>query len=167
MARKADAKHTPKRKRQPQRAAVERDQDEASKPVRSLDPSSPLAKRMRADQERLRLFGERHGLAEAQERMRQIGEKLGLNRIAETLRKAKTAPVKANEPTPQQRKRGRSGRKRSIPPDQIERGIRILLSQDKMSVKAACQTLRDAGIEGEDGPLYRLIIKPAYGGMSK
>jgi hypothetical protein len=36
-----------------------------------------------------------------------------------------------------------------------------------MTVEAARATLRAAGVKGEDGPLYRLIIKPAYGGMSK
>lgn len=142
--------NTPKRKRQ---RAVERDQDEASKPVRSLDPSSPLAQRMRVDQER----------------MRRIGEKSGLKQFAEAVRRrnAKTAPPRPQEPTPQRRKRGRAGRKRSIAQEKIDDGISILQSQPRMSTDAARATLRAAGIEGEDGPLYRLIIKPAYGGMSK
>ena len=71
------------------------------------------------------------------------------------------------EPTPQRRKRGRAGRKRSIPPEQIKEGVRILQSQDKMTIEAARARLRAEGIEGEDGPLYRLIIKPAYEDMPK
>jgi hypothetical protein len=97
-----------------------------------------------------------------QDRMRLIGEKLDLNH----LRKADTAPATPPEPTPS-RKKTHAGRPRSIAQDQIDKGIAILQSQDKMSVKAARQTLREAGIEGEDGPLYRLIIKPAYDNMSK
>lgn len=120
----------------------------------------------------LKQFGEKHSLKEAQERLRQIAEKLGVASMTESLRhigkklpKADTSPA---EPTPEQPKRGRGGgRKRSIEPEQITEGIRILQSQSRMSTEAARVTLREAGINGEDGPLYRLIIKPAYDGMSK
>ena len=98
-----------------------------------------------------------------------MGEKLGLNRFAEDVKKRRiteTTPP-PQEPTPSQRKRGRRGRKRSIPQEEIERGIRILQSQAKMTVEAARATLRAERIKGEDGPLYRLIVKPAYDGMSK
>jgi hypothetical protein len=109
MARKAKAEHTPKRKRQ-QRAAIERDQDDAPKPIRSLDPSSPLAQRMRADQERLRQFKKKHGLAEAQERLRLFGQELGLNLIAEKLRKFETPP-------PQRTRKPGAGRKPKFKPE--------------------------------------------------
>ena len=108
---KGSRDHTPKRKRQPQRAAVERDQDEANKPVRSLDPFSPFAKRMRADQERLRRFAERHGLAEAEESLRRFGEKSGLKQFAEAVerRNAKTSPPSPQQPTPRQAKPRKEG----------------------------------------------------------
>ena len=111
--------------------------------------------------ERARLLKSPSRQAE-QDRIRVIGNKLGLSQ----LRKAETAPPTPPAPTPP-RTEMRAGRPRSIAEDQINKGITILQSQDKMSVKAACQTLRNAGIEGEDGPLYRLIIKRAYAGMSK
>ncbi|MET4345690.1 hypothetical protein AB7Z32_21325 [Bradyrhizobium sp. 482_C4_N1_1] len=138
MGTKAKAEHTPE-----QRAA-------AAERARMLKSPS-----RRADQDRMLL----------------IGEKLGLTRFAEDLKKRRegeTVPPVRQEPTAPERKRGRgAGRKRSIPQEQIERGIDILQSQDRMTVEAARATLRAGGIEGEDGPLYRLIIKPAYAGMSK
>ena len=146
MARKAKGEHTPKRKRKSHRAASEPDQSSAKTPFVYPHLVSP---RRAAEQERLRQFGEKHGL----------------NRIAERL-KGVRAPAEPQEPTPQ-RKRGHGGRPRSIPQDQIDRGIGILRKQPKMLVKEARRTLREAGIKGEDGPLYRLIIKRAYAGMSK
>jgi hypothetical protein len=150
----------PKRKRQPQR-----DQDDAKKAIASPGPSAP---RWEAEAENIRKRRASpfwQGMAAEQERMRLIGEKLGMNL---KLRKAETAPPSPQGPTPQQRKRGRSGgRKRSLSPEQIKEGIDILRNQPRMTVEAARETLRAAGIKGEDGPLYRLVIKPAYGGMSK
>ena len=46
--------------------------------------------------------------------------------------------------------------------EQIERGIRILRSHDKMTVEAARRTLRDADIDAKDTSLYDLVIRPAY-----
>jgi len=114
--------------------------------------------RRAAEAERARLLKSPRRQAE-QDRMRLIGERLG-----HQLRKPELPPPTPQEPTPAQPKRGR---KRSLTPEQIEEGIRILRNKPKMSVKAARQTLREAGIEGEDGPLYRLIIRSAYRGMSK
>jgi hypothetical protein len=149
MARKAKVEHIPK-----QSDAEQRDQDHSKKFVTSVDVSSPVWRELA---ERARHLKSPRRQAEA-ESLRLFGEKHGLNR----LRKAETAP-----PTPPEPTQSRAGRPRSIAQDQIDKGIAILQSQDQMSVKAARQTLREAGIEGEDGPLYRLIVKPAYGGMSK
>jgi hypothetical protein len=119
-----------------------------------------------AEAERARMLKSPRRAAE-QERLRLLGQKLGLNQIAERLRNAETSAPSPQQPTPQQRKRGSAGRKRSIPAEQIEEGIHILRRQPRMSTEAARATLRAAGIKGEDGPLYRLIIQPAYAGMSK
>jgi hypothetical protein len=115
--------------------------------------------------ERQRLLKSPRMQAEA-ESLRLLGEKLGLGRIAERLKGVRTPATRQEEP-PLQPTRARVGRKRSIAQEKIDEGIRILRDQSRMSVKAARETLRAAGIEGEDGPLYRLIIKPAYEGMSK
>jgi hypothetical protein len=107
-----------------------------------------------------------------QARMRSIGEKLGLAKTARLItgtqepqenREVETGPPQ-REPTPSWEK-PRAGRKRSIPQDQIDRGIGILQNQGKMTVEAARETLRAAGIEGSDSALYRLIIEPS--GISK
>jgi hypothetical protein len=65
-------------------------------------------------------------------------------------------------PTQSTAKRKRGGRPPSIPPEQIEKGIRILRSDGKMTVDAARATLRQAGIKGKDTALYKWVIKPAY-----
>jgi hypothetical protein len=109
--------------------------------------------RREAEQERLRLLREKLGMASMAETLRRFGAKLP---------KVETNPAEPQQPTPKQPKRGRGGgRKHTIEPEQITEGIRILQSQDRMSTDAARATLREAGINGEDGPLYRLIIKPA------
>jgi hypothetical protein len=60
-------------------------------------------------------------------------------------------------------KRKRSvGRKSSLTLDQITEGIRILRGQPRMTVEAACATLKQAGIETSNSALYRLVVKPAY-----
>jgi len=59
------------------------------------------------------------------------------------------------------RKRG-VGRKRSLTPDQVKQGISILRDQPRMTVEAACATLKQAGIKTSNGSLYRLVIHPAY-----
>jgi hypothetical protein len=63
------------------------------------------------------------------------------------------------------RRRG-GGRHRSLTPEQIEEGIGILRNQARMTVDAARQTLRDAGIKTSDSALYRLVVAPAYGSRS-
>ncbi|MET4276477.1 MULTISPECIES: hypothetical protein [unclassified Bradyrhizobium] len=129
------------------------------KPVIHLTPEQRAA----AAQQQRRLKSPRMQ-AEA-ESLQRIGQKLGFNQMAETLRNAglpEPAP-----PTEPQLKGARPGRKRSISREQIDKGVRILLDKPKMSVKAARIALRVGGIKGEDGPLYRLIIKPTYARMSK
>jgi hypothetical protein len=59
------------------------------------------------------------------------------------------------------RKRG-MGRKRSLTPEQINEGIRILRGQPRMTVEAACATLKQAGIKTSNSSLNRLVIRPAY-----
>jgi hypothetical protein len=135
-----------------------------------LDLTPEQRAAMAERQRLLKLFGEKHGLKDAEKRVRQIGQNLGLNLIAEKLaaeklREAEAAPATPQKPTPAQRKRGRVGRKRSIPQEQIDSGILILQSKGKMTVEAARETLRAAGIEGSDSALYRHIIEPS--GISK
>jgi hypothetical protein len=61
------------------------------------------------------------------------------------------------------RKRG-MGRKPSLTPDQVKEGISILHDQPRMTVEAACATLKQAGIKTSNSALYRLVIQPAYAG---
>jgi hypothetical protein len=105
-----------------------------------------------AEQGRLRLLGEKLGMASTAETARLIGKKL---------RKAEAAPPTPQ--TPRRAKRGRVGRKRSLPQEKIDEGIRILRDQPKMKIEAARQTLRDAGIDTTDTALYELVIREAYG----
>jgi hypothetical protein len=112
--------------------------------ARKPDFSSP---QWQADQKKIgKLRNSPHWQAEAQ-RVRLIAEKL---------RKVETAPQRE---TPKRK----HGRHRSLTPEQIEAGIRILRSQPRMTVLAASRTLRDAGIKGSDSALYRFVIKAAYG----
>jgi colicin import membrane protein len=67
--------------------------------------------------------------------------------------------ARETEPKPKRK----SGRRPSIAPDQIAKGIEILRSNSKLKDKAAHKKLRDAGIDGSDSALRRLIIAPAYG----
>jgi len=72
-------------------------------------------------------------------------------------------PVSPTQPESEKRKRRPGGgRKPSLMTEQIEEGIRILRSQPRMKVLAARKTLRDAGIDAKDTPLYDLVIRPAY-----
>jgi hypothetical protein len=115
--------------------------------------ASPL---LQAEAERMRLLRESPHWQAEQKCMRQLREKL---------RKAEMARASPQEPTSQRRKprkRG-GGRKPSLTQEKIEKGILILRSQSRMTVEAARQTLRDAGIDTTDTPLYELVIRPAYG----
>ena len=173
MAKKADAEHkTPKRKRQPRRAPAQRDQDNPPKNAVADPWAEYVAKRSRP----LWVYGKMLGMsmteieaieareAAEQERVRLFGEKHGLNLIAEKLRKAETAPPMPQESTPPRKPRkGGGGRKPSLTQEQIKKGIRILQSQSRMTVEAARWTLRDAGIDTTDTALYQLVIRPAYG----
>ena len=113
---KADGNHTPKRKRQ--RATTQRDQDDAKTLFVYPHLVSP---RRAAEQERLRQFGEKHGLAEAQERLRLFGEKHGLKQFAEAvrLRNAERAEPRPPEPTPQRKRKSGGGNKRMLPEETI------------------------------------------------
>ncbi len=46
------------------------------------------------------------------------------------------------EPKPKRKRKPGGGRKTSLTPEEIERGIRILRSHDRMTVEAARRTLR-------------------------
>jgi hypothetical protein len=54
------------------------------------------------------------------------------------------------------------GRRPSLTPDQVREGIRILRDQPRMTVEAACATLKEAGIKSSISALYRLVVQPAY-----
>jgi hypothetical protein len=62
------------------------------------------------------------------------------------------------------KRKRRIGRKPSLTLDQVNEGIRILRDQPKMTVEAACATLKDAGIKSSISALYRLVVQPAYAG---
>ena len=70
--------------------------------------------------------------------------------------------MKPAQPSKRKRKPG-GGRKPSLTPEDIKKGIGILRSHDRMTVEAARQTLRDAGIDTNNTSLYDLVIKTAYG----
>ena len=88
---------------------------------------------------------------EMREAMRQVAERL----------MGRMRPVSPVQPDKPKLKSG-VGRPRSFKPAEIERGIRILRNMGKMSVDAARETLREAGIKGERSAVYSLIWKPAY-----
>ena len=138
------------RKRPHQRAATQRDQDGAKKTVASPDFSSP---RWQAEQEKIRKLHYSPRWQAELEHVRLIDEKL---------RKGETTAPRPQSETPE-RKRKPAGRHPSLTPKQIGEGISILRSQPRMTVEAARETLRDAGIKSSDSALYRLVIKPAYG----
>lgn len=70
-------------------------------------------------------------------------------------------PIEKDHAKQHKRKHG-GGRKPSLTPAQIADGIRILRSQQRMTVDAARWTLRAAGLHAKDSALYTLVIKPAY-----
>jgi hypothetical protein len=100
-------------------------------------------------------FEELEKFRQAIARLRELRDPL---RLAERLI-GRSRPL---SPTQSTAKRKRGGRPPSIPPEQIEKGIRILRSDGKMTVDAARATLRQAGIKGKDTALYKWVIKPAY-----
>jgi hypothetical protein len=115
-------------------------------------------KQRRALGEDLRKFAQKPNIRELGETVRRMQE----SGVAEKLM-GRMRPASPPQPDNVSKKRKRSvGRHRSVSPEQIEEGIRILRSQPRMTVAAACATLRDAGIKGSPSALYRLIIKPAY-----
>jgi hypothetical protein len=74
-------------------------------------------------------------------------------------------PISRSRPDSTVVKRKRDvGRKPSLTPDQVKEGIRILRDQPRMTVEAACATLKQAGIETSNSALYRLVVQPAYAG---
>jgi hypothetical protein len=73
------------------------------------------------------------------------------------------SPISLHQPDSALVKRKRSvGRKPSLTPDQIKEGIRILRDQPRMTVEAACATLKDADIKSSNSALYRLVVQSAY-----
>jgi hypothetical protein len=62
---------------------------------------------------------------------------------------------------------GKVGRRPSLTPEQIEEGIRILQSHGKMSLEAACATLKVQGIETSKSSINRLVWTPTYRSGSK
>jgi hypothetical protein len=72
-------------------------------------------------------------------------------------------PISPSQPDSVAMKRKRGvGRKPSLTPDQVKDGIRLLRDQPKMTVEAACATLKQAGIKTSNSAMYRLVIQPAY-----
>jgi hypothetical protein len=89
---------------------------------------------------------------------------VGVNSAAPHLNQilqAQAAP-KINSKSP-----GQVGRHRSLTPEQIEEGIRILQSHGKMSLEAACATLKVEGIETSKSSINRLVWTRAYRSGSK
>lgn len=72
-------------------------------------------------------------------------------------------PISPSQPDSVAMKRKRGvGRKPSLTPDQVKDGIRLLRDQPRMTVEAACATLKQAGIKTSNSAMYRLVIQPAY-----
>jgi len=110
-----------------------------------------------APMERLRTFAQTATAREMHEAMRQVAE-----RLMGRMRPVSPTQTEPDKPEPKPKRKPGGGRKRSLTPEEIERGIRILHSHDRMTVEAARRTLRDAGIDAKDTALYDLVIRPAY-----
>jgi hypothetical protein len=130
----------------------EQTRDRDREPSSLLVPHEALCRMQHsANMERLRKFAETAPAREMHEAMRLVAERL----------MGRMRPVPLAQPAKRKRKPG-GGRKPSLTMEQIERGIRILRSHDKMTVEAARRTLRDADIDAKDTSLYDLVIRPAY-----
>jgi hypothetical protein len=122
-------------------------------------PASAIDEMIRAEARRIQQETLQNPTRAAMRRMLQEME------VAERLmgRKRPVSPAQPDEPKPKPKRKPGGGRKPSLTPEQIKEGTGILRDQTKMTVEAARQTLRDAGIDAKDTPLYELVIKPAYG----
>ena len=105
--------------------------------------------------ERLRTFAETAPVREMHEAMRLVAE-----RLMGPMRPVPPPQTEPDKSTPKRKPGG--GRKPSLTPEQIEKGIGVLRSQPRMKVEAARETLRKAGINTNDTSLYELVIKPTY-----
>lgn len=123
---------------------------------RNGEPSQ-LLQQMRASMEGLQRFAQTAPARELREAMRRMQESGPAERLMGRMRPASL-------PQPDNALKKKRGRKPSLTPEEIERGICILRSQSRMSVNAACWELEKAGIRGSPSALYRLVIKPAYYG---
>ena len=109
-----------------------------------------------ANMERLRIFAATAPAREMHEAMRLVAERLIAERLMGRMRPV--SPAQPDKPKP---KLG-CGAPRSFTPEEVERGIHILRNMGKMSVDAARETLKEAGIEGKRSAVYSLIWKAAY-----
>jgi hypothetical protein len=137
--------------------------DRAGEPSSLLLPHEALRRMQRnANMERLRIFAATAPAREMHEAMRLVAERLIPERLMGRMRPVSPTQTEPDKPEPKSKRKPGGGRKRSLKPEEIERGIRILHGYDRMTVEAARRTLRDAGIEAKDTPLYELVIRPAY-----
>ena len=115
---------------------------------------------MREIRDRLSKFAETPHSRE----MREVLSRLRDSELPERLM-GRMRPVSPPQPSKLKRTPG-GGRKPTHTPEQIEEGIRLVRSRSKVSVDAACEALRKAGIKGGKTALYELIVKPAYASRS-
>ena len=139
----------------------EQKRDRDGEPSSLLLPHEALRRMQRnANMERLRIFAATAPAREMHEAMRLVAERLIAERLMGRMRPVSPTQTEPDKPKPKRKPGG--GRKPSLTPEQIEEGIGILRSQPRMKVEAARRTLRDAGIDAKDTPLYDLVIRPAY-----
>jgi DNA-directed RNA polymerase subunit F len=143
-------------------------QDDQGKPMNDLPKisGSPSARKM-GDQ--LNKLSKSKLYVELAEQVRKVSEPAQMRELGEQLKttgerlrqlRAKVADV--SPPTPSRKETTKVGRKSKQTKTQIAEGIRLLDSLPKMTIDAACATLREAGIEGSRSRLNENIIKPAY-----
>jgi len=146
---------------------------------RAGEPSD-LLKQRRALGEDLRKFAQKPHIHELGEGLRRFAQMPHIRDLGETLRRmhesgvaekmmGRMRPVSPSRPGDSvglRKRKSSAGRKPSLTLQEVADGIRILRSQPRLSVNAACWELEKAGIKAHPSSLYRLIIKPAYASRS-
>jgi hypothetical protein len=125
---------------------------------------SDLLKQRRALGEDLRKFAQKPHIRELRETLRRMQE----SGVAEKMmgRMRPVSPSRPGDSVGLRKRKSNAGRKPSLTLEERAEGIRILRSQPRLSVNAACWELQKAGIKAHPSSLYRLIIKPAYASRS-
>ena len=141
----------------------------AERLARLADPTTPPSQR-RIDEARERYetqqqdANERYERQQRQAQQREVEQRYDAHQREAQRREAleRQAQQPKPKPKPKPKRKSGGGRKPSIEPDLITKGIKVLRSHGLTTIKDARKKLRSEGINGSDSALYRLIISRAY-----